>query len=224
MISKEDYKIKKVREGIFMVEVQDAYKLAMLFLRAQEYYESPNKNFRGNKYFSIWEYIEWYSKQNGNSFTYARDWTGFNVPLNVALDLYERVYDVPTPYDTVMKEILTEIQKMNEGGVLGYIIGISKGDNATYKHEICHGLYHINREYRNGVNKITRSIGPRTYKILCNNLKEMGYTEQVFEDEVQAYLTEGTYQYNFMCGVSETTINKLSKQYNVIYEKYYNKK
>lgn len=35
------YKIKEVKPNVFAVVVKDKYDRAMLFCRAQEYYESP---------------------------------------------------------------------------------------------------------------------------------------------------------------------------------------
>ena len=70
---KIDYKIEEVRPNVFAVIVKDHYHRAMLFLRVQEFYESPNPQFRG-KNFSIWDYIEWYSRRNKDVFTYTFDW------------------------------------------------------------------------------------------------------------------------------------------------------
>ena len=50
---KIDINIKEVRPNVFAVIVKDHYHRAMLFMRVQEFYESPNTEFRG-KNFSIW--------------------------------------------------------------------------------------------------------------------------------------------------------------------------
>ena len=80
---KIDYKIEEVRPNVFAVIVKDHYHRAMLFCRVQEYYESPNPDFRG-KNFSIWDYIEWYSREHNDVFTYTFDWGGFKIPLKTA--------------------------------------------------------------------------------------------------------------------------------------------
>jgi len=48
-----NYKIEKVKPKIFAVIIEDSYDRAMTFLRIQEFYESPNPAFRGNKDFSF---------------------------------------------------------------------------------------------------------------------------------------------------------------------------
>ena len=75
----ENYKIVEVRDRVFAVIMEDDYARPMTFLRVQEYYESPNPDFRG-KHFNIWDYIEWYSREKKDVFTYAFDWGGFNIP------------------------------------------------------------------------------------------------------------------------------------------------
>ncbi len=93
---KIDYKIEEVRPNVFAVIVKDHYHRAMLFCRVQEYYESPNPQFRG-KNFSIWNFIEWYSRQKKDAFTYAFDWGGFNIPLKTAWDCYEKLKEYESP-------------------------------------------------------------------------------------------------------------------------------
>jgi len=101
---KIEYKIEEVRPNVFAVIVKDHYHRAMLFCRVQEYYESPNPQFRG-KNFSIWDYIEWYSREHRDVFTYTYDWGGFNIPLKTAYDCYEKLREHESPYDTEMETI-----------------------------------------------------------------------------------------------------------------------
>ena len=101
------YKIKEVKPNVFAVIVKDNYDRAMLFCRAQEYYESPNKKFRG-KDFSIWDYMKWYSSEYGRGFSYGVDWGGFNIPFDTMWKCYNEC-EMETPYDEVMWEILVNI-------------------------------------------------------------------------------------------------------------------
>jgi hypothetical protein len=70
------YEIKEVKDRVFAVIIPNHYDRAMTFCRVQEFYESPNPDFRG-KHFNIWDFIEWYSKEHKDAFTYAFDWGGF---------------------------------------------------------------------------------------------------------------------------------------------------
>ena len=223
---KIEYKIEEVRPNVFAVIVKDHYHRAMLFCRVQEYYESPNPEFRG-KNFSIWDYIEWYSRRNNDVFTYTFDWGGFNIPLKTAWDCYEKLKENETPYDKVMDEIIRTIEmkmfnKNNTRNWNAYIIGADSTESDTFEHEICHGLYATNKEYRELVDEVTIAIPLKEYQTFRGNLLKMGYNGIVIDDEIQAYLSTN-YEYSkFSKGVSRKLCKELHKQYNLIFKKYEN--
>ena len=212
------YKIKEVKPNIFAVIVKDNYDRAMLFCRGQEYYESPNKKFRG-KYFSIWDYIEWYSREHGDVFTYTFDWGGFNIPFDVIDKCYSSC-EMETPYDDVMYEIVCEIERKKDDKKKAYIIGADSLESDTFEHETCHGLYYTNKEYKALVDEITIAIPIKDYLTFRNNLKNMGYTDSVMNDEIQAYLTTNWDYKKFMNGVDKKVCKELHKQYNNIFSKF----
>lgn len=223
---KIQYKIEEIKPKVFAVIVPDRYHRAMLFLRIQEFYECPNPKFRG-KSFEIWDYIEWYSRKHSDSFTYTSDWVGFNFPLKIAEKCYNKLgtaYRYYTPYDATMNYILSEIRDTVDekygSKSKAYIIGVSDLTCTTSRHELCHAYYHIDNNYKKEVDAITKEIDPKTYKKMCKNLEDMGYTEQVFNDEIQAYTCIDSDYYEFNHGISESKLNKLSKKYKTIYEKY----
>jgi len=125
------YKIKEVKPNIFAVIVKDNYDRAMLFCRGQEYYESPNKKFRG-KYFSIWDYMKWYSEEYGRGFSYGSDWSGFNIPFDVLRECYQTA-EMETPYDDVMYEIVCEIERRMDDTKRAYIIGAGDLEGWTFQ-------------------------------------------------------------------------------------------
>jgi hypothetical protein len=218
------YDIIEIKPRVFAVVVPDRYHRAMLFMRVQEYYESPNPKFRGKKSFNIWEYIEWYSRKNNDSFSYAAHWTGFNFPLGVALKCYDTLEDMYTPYDEIMTKIVWDIYEMNKDSAKAYIIGVADLTSTTFQHELCHAYYHINKKYKKEVDAITESIEPKIYERMCKNLTDMGYTEQVFYDEVQAYTCMDSDYFEFNNKIPGAKLNKLTKKYKLIYEKYINQK
>jgi hypothetical protein len=223
---KIDYKIEEVRPNVFAVIVKDHYHRAMLFCRVQEYYESPNPEFRG-KNFSIWDYIEWYSRRNNDVFTYTYDWGGFNIPLKTAWDCYEKLKETETPYDKVMDEIIRTIEmtmfnKKNTRNWNAYIIGADSTESDTFEHEICHGLYATNKDYRELVDEVTIAIPLKDYQTFRKNLLKMGYNGIVIDDEIQAYLSTN-YEYSkFSKGVSRKLCKELHKQYKQIFNRYEN--
>lgn len=179
------FKLKEVKPYIFMISVKDRYDRAMLFCKVQEFYESPNSKFR-NKSFSIWDYIEWYSRENGG-FTYPFDWSGFNFPLEVAEKCYQ-ISNVENKYDELFKNIINEIKSKIGEHKKAYIIGIDESKRDDYKHEMCHAFYYLNNNYKKETNKILSKIDKKTFKTMCKNLLDVGYSKKVLKDEVQAYL------------------------------------
>src|SRR3989344_5759404 len=89
------YSLKNIAQGIYLLNFQSPYDLAMSFCRYQEFYESTNPVFKG-KSFSLIDFMEWYSNKNNNRkrsdlkcFTYPDDWAGFNLPSYVFDNIIE---------------------------------------------------------------------------------------------------------------------------------------
>jgi hypothetical protein len=212
------YKIKPVKLNVFAVVVPDDYDRAMLFCRAQEYYESPNKKFRG-KDFSIWDYMKWYNNQYGRGFSYGADWSGFNIPFDIVWNCYQS-NDMETPYDEIMWDILGEIDNKMDINKKAYIIGVDSLDSETFNHEIAHGLYYTNKQYKELMDEVTLTISTKNYQTFRNNLIEMGYTDSVINDEIQAYLSTNWKNRKFMNGVSSQECKELHKKYKNIFSNF----
>jgi hypothetical protein len=212
------YEITKVKPNIFAVIIEDSYDRAMTFLRIQEYYESPNPKFRGNSDFSFTEYMKWYTFEYGRGFTYGKDWSGFNVPLEVAYNCYDTLKDRYTDYDDVMETIIHQIYELNDDSCDGYMIGAGSTEGDTFQHEICHGLYATNKQYKELVDEITETIEWQDYLKFEGNLLDMGYTAAVIPDEIQAYLTFGHNYKPFNKGVSKKVCKELHKQYMNVFQ------
>jgi len=237
----KNYKIVEVRNRVFAVIMEDDYARPMTFLRVQEYYESPNPEFRG-KDFNIWDYIEWYSREHKDVFTYAFDWGGFNIPLPIAWECYEGktkrkkgdsfvngVRTMPdnwkSKWDGVMKDIVWEVQskmfnKKNKEDMNAYIIGARDTENSTFQHEVAHGLYYTNKEYKKLMDEITETIEWQDYLKFEKNLLDMGYTAAVIPDEIQAYLSWGWDYAKFSKGVSKKKCKQLNKEYRKVFDRY----
>jgi len=208
-----NYKIEKVKPKIFAVIIEDSYDRAMTFLRIQEFYESPNPAFRGNKDFSFSEYMKWYTNEYGKGFTYGSDWSGFNVPLEIAYTCYDTLTDRYTDYDDVMESIVHQLYELNGDDIDGYMIGAGSTEGDTFQHEICHGLYATNKEYKQSVDEITETIEWQDYLKFEKNLLDMGYTAAVIPDEIQAYLSTNYEYTKFSKGVNKKKCKELHKQY-----------
>jgi hypothetical protein len=205
------YRIKKVAPDVFAVIVKDKYDRAMLFCRAQEYYESPNSKFR-NKAFSIWDYMKWYNERYGKGFSYGADWSGFNIPLKVVTDCYNKLGKFETPYDKVMYDLIVKINKQCLFSD-GYVIACESTEGDTFQHEVAHALYYTDKDYRKRMDAITHSIPKEHYTIFKQNILGMGYAAKVVDDEIQAYLQHTYDNAAFGKGVPL----KVRKKYNKLY-------
>jgi hypothetical protein len=211
-----EYEIKEVEANIFAVIIKDRYNRAMLFCKAQEYYESPNPQFQ-SKYFSIWDYIKWYSLTNKKGFTYPMDWSGFNIPLSVVKKCYstKNPYRLETPYDKTMLEIVEKISKVKSSKP-AYLIGTDSIKSETFLHETRHARYMVSPEYRKQIEKSLKrlkKLHPNEYKLLTENIVSMGYAKSVVEDEIQAYLQDITPDKDVLKGINNTQLKELKQHF-----------
>lgn len=209
------YKIKEVFENIFVVILPNRYQRAMLFCRVQEFYESPSAKFRKNS-FSIWDYFSWYSNTyKKNCFSYPSDFTGFNLPVEVAKKCYE-INSRETPYDTAMCQI---IKRIFREGQKQYLIGVDSIENLTYKHEIAHAFYYTNKRYKYDMDFLVKSICKSDFYKIKNNLKKIGYCDAVIKDEIQAYMSTEINR-KVVLGINKKS--QIHKKFKSVFEKYFN--
>jgi hypothetical protein len=191
-----NYTLKKVFPGIFVVVVKDPYERAMLFLRCQEFYESPFPEFKG-KHFDLFHYMDYYRKKGiVNYFSYPKDWAGFNIPGEIIEECINHVLGdnssvFPSPYDYVMKKITDEIKGQLGEEKKWYLIGVDEEDGRIMEHEISHGLFYLNPDYREKSTKLVSDLPYDIFSELKDIIVSMGYCEEVIPDEIQAYLSTG---------------------------------
>jgi hypothetical protein len=181
---KNPFKLKQVKPGIFLLEFTDEYDMCMFFLRYQEYYESSSAKFR-NKTWKIFDFMRWYSKAFGRgAFTYPVDWAGFNIPDYVIRNVRKLGIPDPNDYDKAMWSVYQDCKKKSKRGKF-YIIGVVKG-NGALEHEIAHGLFYLNLDYRKASTKLVKEMDPALRAEMEAYLHNVGYTPQVYIDETQA--------------------------------------
>lgn len=171
-------KLKEIIPGIIHVDFESQIELAETFVRIQEHYESPK--FKG-EVFTLGEFRDWYSRENGG-FTYYTDWDGFNIPSHIIRPFRTGVFDPLSEKEKTLLETLPD--RLEDYYIIGTFNG---GQEEVLEHEICHGLYYIDDEYKAAVDKLLCK---------CKNLKEVkeyilkiGYHEDVLMDEVHAYIS-----------------------------------
>lgn len=213
--------VKEIKPFIYCVEVDDNYDRAMLFCRYQEFYESQYKQFRG-KYFTWMEYMRFYKDAwKKKTFTYPEDWSGYNIPSSVLENAHDKFYK-ETEYDMIMNDIYfyctLDSQNKNNGTRHDwYLIGASSKDKGTMNHEIAHGLYYTNKEYKLRVMYQLSLIPKKTMDKIDKKLIKMGYVNdrKILDDEAQAFLSTGLYN-----GLDIKEIEKYEKPFIKIFKEF----
>jgi hypothetical protein len=213
------YSLYEVAPKIYAVQVTDDYDRAMLFLRAQEYYESAFSDFRGRN-FNIFAYMNRYRKHWGKDhFSYPADWSGYNVPSNEVEGCYGQLdygVDMVTPYDEHMMNILWQIRQHQRRGNF-YLLGVDSLDSWVMDHEMAHARFFTDPEYKAAMTDLMKQVPTKLTESLNDFLIKEGYPAKVLADETQAYLATGLHDgMNKLKGIKtwEKKFSKIFKQYN----------
>jgi hypothetical protein len=211
------YTIHQITDKIFYLDFENRYDAGMFFLRYQEFYESSSPKFR-NKSFSLTEYMDWYVKEGPRaqkeaySFKYPEQWAGYNFPSNVIMKVWDKGIPDRNDYDIEMEKIHNKIYK--QAGNF-YLIGGCGFNIGIMAHEVAHGFFSTVPQYRKEMKLLVSQL-PLRHKInMFRWLEEIGYTEQVFIDETQAYFSTGLNTL-FMNKISD----KIKKQFFDVYKEY----
>lgn len=216
------YKIKKLTDKIVAIEVPDDWDRAMLFLRAQEYYESGSPLFKG-KDFDIWDYIKWYSKNMNQSgdFSYPNDWVGFNLPVKVIANCLDGQKTTKTPYDEFMEELLyILINRYDVSEDEGYVIGVKKFKGREFLHEISHALWYTNSEYQKRAKELIKIVPDFAIESMTNRLKAMGYAKSVIPDEITAHCSTGDMLFILSCNNATLAKEIYAPRFEKLFKEY----
>jgi hypothetical protein len=176
----KDATLKRINNDIVHVKFKTQRLLSETLLRFQEYYESPK--FKG-KIFTLGEFRKWYGSEYGG-FSFYEDVAGFNFPSYALKPFYEGLFDPLTKYESEFIEMF----RNREDNF--YIIGTYCEDEASedyLDHELCHALWHTNKLYKKGVNRLLKAAD--LSKTIKGFTKKLGYHKDVVFDEIQAYLS-----------------------------------
>ena len=170
----------EVFSRLYLLQFPTQYMVTSTFMRLQEFYESPHEPIR-NKHFTWEQFIDCYVR-NG-VLSYWHDWAGFNIPGNVYNQFFKIFGRELTEKEKKLQSCMKDVVK--ELGDNFYLIGVYS--NADVKHEVAHGLYYLNEDYRKEVENLIKGYSKAYYTKLCTGLKLQGYCDQVLKDEIQAY-------------------------------------
>lgn len=177
--SLKTFRVSEVIPNVYRLEFDGHRDMVATFMRFQEHYESPE--FRG-KVFSRSQFKKWYRTTREGKFTYFSDWGGFNIPSFV-LDAF---YDKRFRYKTARENgLLDQFRDLYRSGKNFYVIGTPTGRVSTLKHEVAHGLYYTNSEYKKSVDAVLATVDLTP---VHQWLVRIGYCKEVLNDEAHAYL------------------------------------
>ncbi len=183
------YNFSQIRKKVILVEAESQYALCSMFLRPQEYYESPYANIRG-KYFTLEEYADTYAQDKG-AFTYYSDWIGFNIPSEVFVEFVKLFQYTFTAKENILVNGIRNLIPNLEGKF--YIIGVCKGNGnkTALAHETAHAFWYLDKEYQQRMKDLITKLPSRLIESAEKSLLSFGYDSKVVQDEIQAYLAAG---------------------------------
>ena len=210
------FTITEHKPKIFLMKFKHQYDMCMHFLRFSEFVETPSKDFKG-KPFKILDFMRWYAlNQGGGIFSYPEDWGGFNCTSeSIQRTIDAGIVDF-NDYDQTMVGIYNDCKtKYDKFALIG-----TSGHGQSTKHEVAHGIFYINDEYREKAIELVASLPKEVSKKINCTLKKMGYNVDVLVDETNAYLSTG---YISLCewdNELQYDLIKLSKPFTNLYKEY----
>lgn len=193
-------KVEELTDGVFHVRAETQYDVTSTFMRVQEFYESPFKEIRG-RFFTHEKYMDAcaHGKERSGSdkivFSYFEDWVGFNVPGNV-FNKWVRLFSKKGLWKKEQKLVDLIYEKLEKKTSKFYVIGTySDGDSKTIDHELSHAWYYLDSEYKRTMLSLLRRFPKAAKQQLRKYLKKDGYTPEVFNDEMIAYLSTNPMTY-----------------------------
>jgi hypothetical protein len=188
----DQIKLFEVYPKIFAVVIKDDKLRSRVFLRYQEFYESDSDSFRG-KSFKWNDYIKFYKdKTKRDYFSYHEDYAGYNVPCDTIEACKAKIPDLNI-YDMIMFSVTDTIKKL-VGDSPYYLIGIDQDngdDPSLIFHEVAHGLWFSDPDYKNKMTEQINSMDPKVKDKMIDKIKAYGYGDNVYMDELQAYMATG---------------------------------
>ena len=185
----ETIEFSTITPDIVHIKMSTKKELANALCRFQEHYESPFEEIKG-KIFTLGQLRQLGSRENNGIWTYMGgnahepDWSGYNFPSYVLDPFFKGLFDPLTKYEQDIVEAL----RCKEGKY--YVIGTfgDEDPDETLEHETCHAFFYLNDKYREQCIKAMDSY-KKELEPLRKYLLEIGYSEDVLEDECHAYVS-----------------------------------
>ncbi len=208
-------------DHIWAIKADERTTRALMFMRAQEYYESSFDEIIG-KQFKVSRFVDIYKQHYGKQeFTYGSDWSGFNIPSTV---LEECMFNVPEDeinnWDKLMLSVINTIKEYEDGHNY-YLLGVDELNNSLLEHEFAHAMWFTLPEYKAEMSKMNDECDPIVKDMMYKCITEYGYADHVLPDEMQAYMSTGLGSKMEEMNIPDVGI--WQQRYRDIFENYYSK-
>jgi hypothetical protein len=169
--------------GVVHVRAPDQHRLCEMFVRPQEFYESPYPEIREH-YFTLDQFKARYAADHGDVFDY--DWHGFNIPGHVMIEFFSTFSRDLSPGEQALDFFTRGLDPF-------YLIGSHEGNEKedALEHELVHATYYLNDWYRANADKLVKNFRtsmPTVSAALEAYLKAKGYGDITLIDELNAYM------------------------------------
>lgn len=214
------FKFIEVGPSVLGVEFKDFNAMALMFMRVQEYTEGLKKHrgFIASEGDTLIRYLK-----KKDKLYYSDNWAGYNIKGETFLEIWTN-FPYTVFWNSYEQRLFREIKEtfgdQFDKYLSGqwYVVSWMKGDKATKNHEICHGEFYLNREYREKVYEVLADAKvKKAYKTLTNMGYYVSYDDPaglyILFDEINAYTTTDPKNQITDLGLTKGTIKKLKSLY-----------
>jgi len=190
-------------------------EVALSFIRIQEFYESKDPDLKW-KHFTLEDIIAKCTDEDG-CFDYFTAWSGFNVPGVMVDEFFATFRHLTNREEAIYREIHTHVDVRKPY----YIIGSHGNDKAVFNHEYAHAMYYLNPDYRGDAFESIWGMSDSVKNRIFKKFEKLGYHEDVFEDELQAYLaTASAGEIRSTLGVPFDSVKKQATELRRLFKNY----
>lgn len=182
-------------DRIMLCEFSSTYEVCATFMRLQEFYESPLPEIQ-DRVFTHEEFMDAYAKKSGE-FNYFGDWRGFNLTGKCVVDFWTR-FQILGTFWRKEQWLFDELHRLIpdwQSNISFFVMGVYAPEKEELIiHELSHGYWYLDYDYQQLMLPLLFERTDLTIKIKPK-LIEWGYTENIMEDELVAYMSTSDASY-----------------------------
>lgn len=186
--------IKTISPGVMLVTFPNKKELTFTMCRVEEFYEAASDKLQG-KVFTWPEFLDEFLDDKGN-IDYFSFWAGFNVPGEVFNEWSYKFRDLSSREFRLIELVSTELSLHGlTDSDKYYVIAAEENNSAVADHEMAHARFYVDAQYKDRMLTLNSQLDADVRKLLIDEFINLGYSQTVFEDEIQAYLSTSSYDY-----------------------------